>query len=83
MTFRWEAKALTVERLHLASRLGDLQASGRVDPWGAVDLQVDGRVPLAILPAFRPEVREAAGTLTIRGRIAGTATAPRLGGEAA
>lgn len=82
VVLRWEANSLTVERLHLASRLGDLKVSGRMNPWGAIDLQVDGRVPLAILPAFRPEIREAAGTLTILGRIGGTAAAPRPVGEA-
>ena len=82
VTLRWDSNVLTVDQLHLASRLGDLKASGQVNPWGAVDLQVDGRVPLAVLPAFRPEIREAAGTVTILGRIGGTAAAPRPMGEA-
>ena len=82
VTLRWDSSVLTVDRLHLASRLGDLKASGRVNPWGPVALQIDGRVPLAILPALRPEIREASGLLTLTGRIEGTAAAPRPAGEA-
>ncbi len=78
---RWDADVLTVDQLDLASRLGNLTASGRLNPWGPLDLRVDGRVPLAVLPAFRPEIREAAGTATIVGRIGGTAAAPRPAGE--
>ncbi len=78
---RWDGDVLTVDQLDLASRLGNLTASGRLNPWGPVDLRVDGRVPLAILPAFRPEIRESAGTATIVGRIGGTAAAPRPAGE--
>jgi autotransporter translocation and assembly factor TamB len=79
---RWDSDVLTVDRLDIASRLGDLKASGRVNPWGAVNLQVDGRVPLAILPSLRPEIREASGVLVLAGRIDGTAAAPRPAGEA-
>jgi uncharacterized protein involved in outer membrane biogenesis len=81
VTLRWDSNVLTVDQLHVASRLGDLKAFGRVDPRGAINLQVDGRVPLTILPALRPEIREAAGLLVIAGRIEGTATAPRPAGE--
>jgi len=52
-----------------------------VDPWGAINVQVDGRFPLAGLAAFRPEIREGAGTLTIRGRIGGTTAAPQPVGD--
>jgi hypothetical protein len=82
VTLRWEAGVLTVDQLHLASRLGDLKASGRVNPWGAVALQIDGRVPLSVLPALRPEIREASGLLSVTGRIEGTVAAPRPAGEA-
>lgn len=82
VVLRWDASVLNVEQLHLVSRLGDLKVSGRVDPRGAVALRVDGRVPLAILPAVRPEIREAGGTLVIAGRIGGTVAAPQPAGEA-
>jgi len=82
VTLRWEGNALTVDRLHVAGRLGDLKASGRLDPRGAVNVQVDGRVPLTILPALRPEIREASGLLVLTGRIEGTAAAPQPVGEA-
>jgi translocation and assembly module TamB len=42
---------------------------------------VQGQVPLAILPVFRPDVREAAGTLDARLRVGGRLAAPELGGE--
>ena len=83
VSLRWEPTGLQVERLTLASRLGRLQASGRLDPHGPLGLQVDGQFPLGTLAAFRPEIREAGGTLTVTGQVAGTASAPRFAGEAA
>jgi len=82
VVLRWDSSVLNVDQLHLASRLGDVKASGRVNPWGAVALQIDGRVPLAVLPALRPEIREASGLLSLAGRIEGTTSAPRPTGEA-
>ncbi|MBP2672089.1 MAG: hypothetical protein H6Q85_2155, partial [candidate division NC10 bacterium] len=82
VTLRWDAGVLMVDQVHLASRLGDLKASGRVNPWGAVALQIDGRVPLAVLPALRSEIREASGLLSLTGRIEGTVAEPRPAGEA-
>jgi autotransporter translocation and assembly factor TamB len=82
VTLRWEPNLLTIESLHLTSRLGDLHASGRVDPWGAINVQVDGRFPLRLLPALRPEIREAGGTLVVTGQIGGTVAAPQPVGEA-
>jgi hypothetical protein len=82
ITLRWEPNLLTIESLHLTSRLGDLHASGRVDPWGAINVRVDGRFPLRLLPALRPEIREAGGTLFVTGRIGGTVAAPQPVGEA-
>ena len=82
VVLRWEPAGLAIDRLHLAGRLGNLQASGRWDPRGALGVQVTGQFPLAMLPLFRPEVREAAGTLAIAGQVGGTAAAPRFTGEA-
>ena len=82
VVLRWEPTGLAIDRLHLAGRLGDLQASGRWDPRGALGLQITGQFPLTMLPLFRPEIREAAGTLAIAGQVGGTAAAPRFTGEA-
>jgi translocation and assembly module TamB len=71
-----------VDHLTLASRFGSLNTSGRLDPHGPIDLQVDGKFPLAVLASLRPEVRVADGTLEITGRVGGSAAAPRLTGEA-
>ncbi|HEX9820969.1 MAG TPA: translocation/assembly module TamB domain-containing protein, partial [Methylomirabilota bacterium] len=70
-----------LRRAELASRVGSLSASGTADDRGALDLGVRGRVPLAILPLLRPEVREAAGTLEATLRVGGRLAAPELGGE--
>ena len=75
------AATTRLARAELASRLGTLSASGTASDQGALDVRVQGQVPLAILPAFRPEVREAAGTLDATLRVGGTLTAPEVGGE--
>jgi translocation and assembly module TamB len=81
-TLRWEADLLTIQAVRVTSRLGDLRVTGRVDPRGPINVQVDGRFPLDLLPALRPEIREAAGTLAVTGRIGGTTAAPQPTGEA-
>jgi translocation and assembly module TamB len=78
---RWEAATLHVDRLGLESRLGSFSAEGAVQPGGRVDLRLDGQVPLAILPALRPEVREAQGLLSLQGSLQGATAAPRVRGE--
>jgi autotransporter translocation and assembly factor TamB len=80
---RWEAGGLRLERLQLAGGAGTVTASGVVAGAGALDLRVDGRLPLAILPAVRPEVREADGTLEVTAQLTGPATRPEIGGEGA
>ncbi|MFB3816448.1 MAG: translocation/assembly module TamB domain-containing protein [Candidatus Methylomirabilales bacterium] len=78
---RWEARTLHVDRLRLESRLGSFSAEGAVEPGGRVDLRLDGQVPLGILPALRPEVREAQGLLSLQGSLQGSTAAPRVRGE--
>jgi translocation and assembly module TamB len=79
---RWEAGAVAVDRLNLAGRAGSLSATGRWDPHGDLDLEILGQVPLAILPAFRPEIRAAGGLVILVARATGTAAAPILRAEA-
>jgi translocation and assembly module TamB len=77
---RWDDGTLRVERLRVESRLGSLDAQGTVQAAGPLDLTVDGLVPLAILPAVSPRVRDAAGLLRLRGTVQGTPAAPRVRG---
>ncbi|MCU0728341.1 MAG: translocation/assembly module TamB, partial [Planctomycetes bacterium] len=83
VALRWEPARLRIESLHVTSRLGDLRASGRIDPRGPLEIRVDGRFPLHLLPALRPEIREAGGALVVRGEIGGTVADPLPTGEAA
>jgi autotransporter translocation and assembly factor TamB len=79
----WGATGLVVDRLNLGGRLGNLSASGRLDPRGTLDFDGRGQFPLAILPALRPEIRDASGLLTLTVRVGGTAANPSIRGEAA
>jgi autotransporter translocation and assembly factor TamB len=78
---RREPDRVRVERLGFTSRLGAVTASGTVTDAGALDLTADGQIPLAILPAFRPELLEADGVADTRLRIAGTAAVPAITGD--
>jgi autotransporter translocation and assembly factor TamB len=82
VVIHWGAAGLDVDRLNLASRLGNLTAGGRLDPRGILDFEVRGQIPLAILPALRPEIRDAGGLLTLTARVGGTAAAPSIRGDA-
>jgi translocation and assembly module TamB len=75
------AATTRLARAELTSRLGTLSASGTADDQGALDVRVQGQVPLAILPVFRPDIREAAGTLNATLRVGGRLAAPEVGGE--
>jgi autotransporter translocation and assembly factor TamB len=88
---RWEARGpvlvrrepgrLTVERLELTGRLGAATGTGRLDDNGAIEGILRGQVPLALLSALRPEVREASGRLDVDLRIGGTTAKPVLLGR--
>ena len=77
----WGPEGLRIERLQLASRLGSARAAGRMERAGVLDLEVDGQVPLAILPVFQPEVRTADGLAGLKVRVNGTTDKPRIAGE--
>ncbi|HSB69034.1 MAG TPA: translocation/assembly module TamB domain-containing protein [Candidatus Methylomirabilis sp.] len=78
VALRWTGSVLTLDRLEVAGRLGNLTASGRYDPRGPLDFTARGRIPLAVLPALRPEILEAGGTLSFTAQIGGTAADPTL-----
>ena len=78
---RREPARVSMERLSLTSRLGAVTASGALTDTGALDVTADGQIPLAILPAFRPELLEADGVADARLRIGGTIAAPAMTGD--
>jgi autotransporter translocation and assembly factor TamB len=78
---RRETGRTRLEPVTLEGPLGALVASGTVRDDGGLDVHGRGRVPLAVLPSLRPEIREAAGTLDVTLRIGGRLAAPEPGGE--
>ena len=60
---------------------GVVTAKGSVAQSGALDARVEGRLPLAMLPALQPQILEAGGTLEIAVRAHGSARAPVLTGD--
>src|SRR5262249_13460049 len=72
---------LTVERLHVAGRLGTATVTGWLDDGGALDGTLRGQVPLALLAVLRKEVRDASGKLDLDVRIGGTRAKPSLLGR--
>ena len=78
---RREPGRFTVERLELAGRLGAATGTGRLEDSGAIEGILRGQVPLALLSALRPEVREASGRLDVDLRIGGTTAKPVLLGR--
>jgi autotransporter translocation and assembly factor TamB len=80
---RWSEGDLRLSQLDLAGRDGFIRGSGGIRGDGALDARADARLPLALLAALRPEIRDAGGRLELSLRASGTATAPVLAGEGA
>jgi translocation and assembly module TamB len=80
---RWAQGGLRLARLNLAGGEGEITGAGTLGPDGALDVRARARLPLAMLPAMRPEVREAGGHLDLSLRVSGTASAPALAGDGA
>jgi autotransporter translocation and assembly factor TamB len=78
---RREPGRVTVERLELTGRLGAASGTGRVEDSGTLEGTLRGQVPLALLSALRPEIREASGRLDVDLRIGGTTAKPILLGR--
>jgi autotransporter translocation and assembly factor TamB len=51
-------------------------------PSPVLDLTAEGPIPLGLIAALRPEIREAHGVVDARLRVAGTAAKPRATGDA-
>ena len=82
--FALDGTRLRVAEVVAALRDGDVRASGDVDfsgPSPRLDLTMRGRLPLALLPALRPEVQEASGVLDVRATVTGTAADPQAVGD--
>jgi translocation and assembly module TamB len=77
---RREPGRLLVDRLQMASRLGTISGRARLDDAGPVEASVEGRIPLEVLAALRPEISEARGSLDLDLRVGGTRDRPVLGG---
>ncbi|HSD50554.1 MAG TPA: translocation/assembly module TamB domain-containing protein [Candidatus Methylomirabilis sp.] len=82
IVLHWTTGGFLIEQFQIAGRLGNARAAGRLEPSGALDLEVAGQIPLGVLPALRPEVRTAGGLLVLTARATGTTTNPRITGEA-
>jgi hypothetical protein len=78
---RREPGRFTLERLELAGRLGAASGTGRLEDGGTLEGTLRGQVPLALLSALRPEIREASGRLDVDLRIGGTTAKPILLGR--
>jgi autotransporter translocation and assembly factor TamB len=60
---------------------GSLHLKGSAGLDGAVDMTVNGRIPLAAAGAFSDELAKAAGTLSVAGRVTGKTADPRIDGR--
>jgi autotransporter translocation and assembly factor TamB len=79
----FDAGALRVERLFLEGRAGTITGRGVLHAGGALDAELQGRIPLGVLAALRPEVEGASGILDVRATVRGTTSAPEISGVGA
>jgi autotransporter translocation and assembly factor TamB len=75
---RRRAGVTAIDRLEIESRLGTVTASAALRDDGGVEGSLQGRMPLAMLPEIRPEIREAAGIVELAARLTGTVSDPRI-----
>ena len=81
---RWAQGALTVAEFRLAGKKdGFVSGAGTVGAGGRLDGRASAQLPLAMLAALRPEVREAGGVLDLSVRASGALSAPILIGDGA
>jgi outer membrane protein assembly complex protein YaeT len=81
---RGDRESVTIGGLHVASPGATLTLDGRIPlaPSASYDLAVDGTTDLALADAALSPEDRAAGTATLRVRLAGTAANPDVEGEA-
>ena len=81
---RWAQGGLSVAEFRLAARKdGFVSGAGTVSADGRLDGRASAQLPLTLLPAIRPEIREAGGVLDLSARASGTLSAPTLVGDGA
>jgi len=73
---------LTVPPIELALlSSGRLKVQGDARLGGSLNIQVDGRIPLAAAKYFSDELSDATGNLTLQGKLTGNSADPRIDGR--
>jgi autotransporter translocation and assembly factor TamB len=81
---RWAQGALSLAEFRLAAKNdGIISGAATLGADGKLDARASAQVPLAMLAALRPEIREIGGVLDLALRASGSPTAPRLAGDGA
>jgi translocation and assembly module TamB len=81
---RWAQGGLSVAEFRLAAKKeGFVSGAGTVSADGRLDGRASAQLPLALLTATRPGIREAGGALDVSARVSGTLSAPTLVGDGA
>jgi hypothetical protein len=80
---RWAHGGLSLPTFRLAAKEGQISGAGTLAADGKLDAQASARVPLAMLAAMRPEVREIGGVLDLSLRASGSVSAPSVTGDGA
>lgn len=57
---------------------GDLSLKGEASLNGSLNMRIDGHLPIAAAGAFIPDLEEAAGSVTLGGRVSGTVESPMI-----
>ena len=84
MQIRWARGQLSLAEFRLATKKeGSVTGAGTLDADGKLDARASAQVPLAMLAAMRPEIREIGGVLDVSLRASGALTAPALVGDGA
>ncbi len=60
---------------------GNLKVQGNARLGGSLNMQVDGRIPLAAAKYFSDELHDATGSVILQGRLTGSTADPRIDGR--
>ncbi|HXJ80761.1 MAG TPA: translocation/assembly module TamB domain-containing protein, partial [Candidatus Methylomirabilis sp.] len=80
---RWARGALSLAAFQLAAKDGLVSGAGTLAADGVLDARASLHLPLGLLQALRPEIRESGGVLDLSLRASGRASAPVLSGDGA